>query len=170
VRVAEYRGVKAYGLDRAKLILFDRWLVLTNEDRFAKQIVDRWLDAGAGSLAAESTYEQARSAADPAAAAWGFVNIPVLRNAGAAKELFGGRVGNPATELLFGGLVSVLQHTPYVAASLDFQAEELRVVVSSPFDRGRLLTAVGRAKNASTISERPAKALRPRCDWLTKRC
>jgi hypothetical protein len=135
VKSGEYRSIRAYALDRAKYAVFDRWLVVTNQDELGKQIVDRWLDSTPGSLADDDSFRRAKAAAAGQALAWGYVSTTMVRKSGVAQQLFGGKADNPAAEVLLGGLLSTLQHTTHLTASLTLDANRLILEVSSPLDR-----------------------------------
>jgi hypothetical protein len=59
-KAAEYRGIQAYQLDKGKFATFDGWLVITNNDDLGKNIIDRYLDRTADSLAASQRFQQAK--------------------------------------------------------------------------------------------------------------
>ena len=116
VTTVDYRGIKAYAVDKSKFAVVDDWLVVTNKDELGKQIIDRLLDKPKESLAADAQFAKAHAAVSASTTAWAYVNTAALRDAGLAKELFGGQAENPLIELLVGGILSTLQQTPYVAA------------------------------------------------------
>lgn len=136
VKSGEYRGIKAYEIDKAKLLVHGRWLVITNNNETAKQIVDNLLDKPEVSLASEAQFASARASVSDSASAWAYVNTKVLRDAGAAKELFKGQADNPLGELLVGGILSTLQKTPFVTMALEVSDEALRLSAKAPHDRG----------------------------------
>jgi hypothetical protein len=62
------------------------------------------------------------------------VNTAAIRNAELAKKLFSGQADNPGVELLFGGILTALKETPYVALRIDAGDHQVRLSASSPFD------------------------------------
>jgi hypothetical protein len=135
IKTAEYRGIKAYAADQSKFAVVEDWLVMTNKDELGRQIVDRLLDEPKESLAGDAQFAKAHRAVSDSTTAWGYVNTTALRDAGLAKELFGGKAENPLIEFLAGGILSTLQKTPYVALSLDVNDRQLRLSATAPHDR-----------------------------------
>jgi hypothetical protein len=136
ITTVDYRGIKAYAVEKGKFAVIDDWLVVTNKDELGKQIVDRLLDKPKESLAADAQFAKAHGAVSESTTLWGYVNTSALRDAGLAKEVFGGKAENPLIEFLAGGILSTLQKTPYVAVSLDVSDRQLRLSASAPHDRG----------------------------------
>ena len=135
VKSGEYRGLQAFAVNNAKFVTFDRWLVVSNKDELSKQIVDRWLDSPASSFAKDAQFSAARQKLAAGNTAWAYVNTAALREAGIAKKLYKGQADNALAELLFGGILSSLQHTPYVTMSLRIAQDKLESVVSAAHDR-----------------------------------
>ncbi len=96
IKTADYRGIKAYAVEKSKLAVVDDWLVATNKDELGKQIVDRLLDKPKESLATDAQFAKAHAAVSESTTLWAYVNTAALRDAGLAKELYGGKGGQPA--------------------------------------------------------------------------
>jgi hypothetical protein len=128
--------MKTYAVDASTFAVAADWLVATNKEELARAIVDRVLDAPKESLATDAQFAEAHGASRASATAWGYVNTAVLRDAGLAKKLFGGRADNPLAELIFGGVLSTLQQTPYVTVALEVGERQVRLSASAPYDRG----------------------------------
>jgi hypothetical protein len=135
VKTGEYRGIKAYAVDKSKFAVVADWLIVTNHQELGKKIIDRLLDKPKESLAANAEFAKARGAVRASTTAWAYVNTAALREAGLAKELFGGQADNPAAELIFGGILSTLRETPYVTVGLEVSDQQVRLSASAPFDR-----------------------------------
>lgn len=135
VKSAEYRGITAYRVDQARFATLGPWLVLTNKDELGKWIVDTWLDGNPENLGADAGFRAARASRRGEPAAWSFVRLAALRDAGVGKGLFAGRAENPVAELLLGGLLSTLQKTPHLTAQADLDRQGLRVRLAVPHDR-----------------------------------
>jgi hypothetical protein len=60
------------------------------------------------------------------------VNIEAIREGGIAKVLFAGKTDNPVAELLVGGLLDTLRHTPYMTASLTLDQRHTRLELTTP--------------------------------------
>lgn len=134
IKTEVYRGINAYTVDKLHVAVVADWLVATNNEELGRQVVDRVLDKSGGSLADDPQFTAARRGASPPAL-WAYVNTTTLRDAGLAKKLFEGQADNPVAEILFGGILSTLQKTPYVTAGLDVGERQARLFASAPHDR-----------------------------------
>lgn len=134
VKVVDYRGLKAYSIAEAKFAVLGRWLVFSNKNDLAKWIADSHLDRPAQTLATSEQFSKARSGAPSNALAWGWANTTVIREAGVAKKLYAGRAENFVAELLFGGILSTLQKTPFLTAALTAENQKVTLTVSAPHD------------------------------------
>ena len=132
VRSGEYRGMTAYQIDQARVVTMGRWMVVTNKSDSGKAILDAYLDKPEATLANNADFQDARSNYPAQDAAWGYVNVEALRQGGVAKDIFAGKTDNPVLELLAGGLLDTLQHTPYVTASLALDEHRTRLELASP--------------------------------------
>lgn len=153
IKTAEYRGIRAYELDKAKmarvdrwLIVTERWLIVTENGELGKRILDTLLDGGDKTLAHEPQFVAAQKSANgrgttgkgatgqQAPTAWAFVNLATLRASGEAKDLFKGRTDNPVAELLAGAIAGNLQHAPYATASLTVEQRVARLTLAMPHE------------------------------------
>ncbi|MDA1049682.1 MAG: hypothetical protein O3C40_04270 [Planctomycetota bacterium] len=132
VNSGEYRGITAYQIDQAKIATWGRWLAVTNKPESGKAVLDALLDTPENTLATNAQFQDARSKAAGAATAWGYVNVEAIRKGGIAKDVFSGKTDNPVAELLVGGVLDTLQHTPYVTASLTLDQQHTRLEFASP--------------------------------------
>lgn len=135
IKTNEYRGIKTYSIDKGKFAAAAGWLLITNNDELGKQIIDSILDTPKESLAADAQFAKAHAAPSASTTAWAYVNTAAIRDAGFAKKLFTGQADNPLAELIFGGLLSTLEHTPYVTFGLEVSDRQLRLSASAPYDR-----------------------------------
>ncbi len=134
VKMLDYRGIRVYAADKNKLAVVGEWLVITNNDDLGKQIIDRYLDKAAQTLAADAQFAKAYEAASTTSTAWAYVNATALRDAGVAKKLLGGQAENPLAELFFGGILTALHQTPYVTIGLNGADRHIHVTASAPYD------------------------------------
>lgn len=132
IKQGEYRGVTAYEVDKNKFAIVDDWLLVTNKSETGKLVLDRLIDGSGNSLADSKNFQAASSQRPDETTGWGYVDVQTLREAGVAKKLFTGKTGNPAVELLLGGIVSSLQHTPFATASLQASEAGLGLELSMP--------------------------------------
>jgi hypothetical protein len=133
-QTSDYRGVKMYAVDKGQLAVVADWLVITTKDVLGRLIIDRLLDKSKESLAANSQFATAHGGMSEATTAWAYVDTAALREAGLAKKLFGGQAENPLVELILGGILSTLQHTPYVAVDVNASEGQVQLSACAPFD------------------------------------
>jgi hypothetical protein len=134
ITTSEYRGIKAYAIEKSNFTVVQDWLVVTNNDELGKQIVDRLLDGPKESLAADVHFTKAHGAVSASTTVWVYVNAAAIRDAGLAKALFGGKAENPLIEFLGGGILSTLRQTPYITAGLELSDRQLRLFATAPHD------------------------------------
>lgn len=135
VKSVDYRGIKIYAADKGRFATVKDWLVVTNNEGLCKQVVDRLLDKSQKSFASDAQFSKARASVGASTIGWAYVNTATLRGASKAKKLLGGKAANPGAELLFGGILDSLHHTPYVTAAVASTDQHVRVSISAPFDR-----------------------------------
>ncbi len=134
----QYRDFTAYSLaGNLKMVLLDNWFVLTNKPALGKSIIDQYLDRKPQSLATNPSFMEASNQRNAASkpAAWAFVDIEAIRQAGIAKDLFQERVGNFFGELALGGILANLRHTPFATLALEIEPTQLQLKISSPHAR-----------------------------------
>ncbi|MAG94671.1 MAG: hypothetical protein CMJ48_13130 [Planctomycetaceae bacterium] len=132
IKTGEYRGITAYSLGEAKFATFGSWLVYVSDDELGKLVVDSYLDGSESSLADNERFQQARKLQNGKSTLWAYLDIGALRDGGAVEGLTQEKVDNPGAELLAGGILENLQHTPFVVASMTIAREGLGVSVATP--------------------------------------
>jgi hypothetical protein len=140
----QYRGIKAYKLPQGGFAQLGKWIVIVNQGELGKAIIDRYLEGPNESLSADSRFKDAQSqngnlssASSNSSAsrlAWGYADIPALKEEGVGKELFQEKRSNFFAELLLGGILTTLRETPYAAATLDADSSTVGLKLSTPFD------------------------------------
>lgn len=128
-----YREVNFYRLGEAAYAVHGGWLVVVNKDGLGKAILDRLLDGGGETLAGVERYQQAQEEVGEASA-WAYVDMEGIRAASAKGPLASGRTENPVAELLVGGLIDNLRHTPYATAALTLATDRIAVAFEAPHD------------------------------------
>ncbi|MCA9048584.1 MAG: hypothetical protein KDA89_07635 [Planctomycetaceae bacterium] len=131
-RQGDHRGIPAWDNGKLKFAVKEDLLVITNKSATGTMVLDRLLDEGTATLADNPNFQAARETRPADTSVWAFADLATLREAGAAKKLFAGESENPAAELLFGGILSNLQHTPHAAASLSVTNGGLDLQLSVP--------------------------------------
>jgi hypothetical protein len=136
-RSRDYRGVTVYEANGGGFATVGPWFVAVNKGDLGKGVLDRLLDAGGDSLAGNERFAPARKAAPDDTAGWAWFDIDVIREAQATKgKPFATQTDNPLAELLVGGLLDTLQHTPYLTASLTFETQTLGLSFAMPHEPG----------------------------------
>ncbi len=132
IKSADYRGVTAYEINKAKFAIKGQRMVVTNNGDLGKAILDRLIDQSGESLADNARYQLAVGGRGEDRTAWAFVDIEVLRDSGVAPAVYKDRIDNPVLELLVGGIQSCLTETPFVTATATARTEGLSVRLSMP--------------------------------------
>jgi len=130
----EYRGIKAYQLNKGEVATFDGWSVITNNEDLGKNIIDRYLDRTSDSLATSQRFQQARQQVSPEAVVWSYADVETIRAAGVANDVFGGKAKDPGGELILGGLLANLAKTPFATGELKIDQQHVSLVLKSPHD------------------------------------
>ncbi len=140
LKQGDYRGFTAYAFnDNLKMALLDHWLVITNKSDLGKAIIDHYLDRPQSSLHTSKQFQlavsdmQSPDAEKPAVAA--FIDITAIREAGIARDLYNEKTENPVAELLLGGVLANLRHTPYLTATLSIHQQRLQFQLTTPHHR-----------------------------------
>lgn len=141
---AEYRDVPVYAVSE-DLFFANRGaqLLVTNKKELGREVLDRMLDSpdqDDSSLAFSDVYNEVLSTvprggdSTETLGLWGFVDVEAIRESGAAEELYSGRTDNILAEMLFGGIVANLKHTPFVRFDLGIETSLATLRIHSPHD------------------------------------
>lgn len=137
IEQGEYRGFTAYALSKElKLALMDHWMLITNKSELGKSIIDQYLDRKQDSLHLSAGFSRAikeresQGGGTPLMTA--YVDVATLRAAGVAKPLYNEKTDNPGAEVLLGGVLANLRHTPFAAATLSVDNSGAHLQFSSP--------------------------------------
>lgn len=131
---ADYRGFTAYSLgDKLRMALIDNWFLLTNKPELGKSIIDRYVDGGNDSFRSSDRFALVDQSAEQATLI-GCMDLQMIRDAGVAPKLYGGKTDNAAAEAIFGGLVSNLQHTPSLVATVNVEPSGINLAIVSPHE------------------------------------
>ncbi len=138
VKEADYDRFHAYSIDDVLITQLDGWLLATNKPELAKTIVDRYIalvdknsEIRSDSLAEQEGFQSAAKNSSESAA-WAYLNIAMIRDSGAAQELYSGKSENILAEAIFGGILSNLRETPHATAWLSLDAGDLGLSVTLP--------------------------------------
>lgn len=148
VKKTHYRDLVAHKLGEAALVECGPWLLATNKPELAKVVANGYLDGPSedDSLASSDEFVAARAldggksgaaTAKPAPTAWAFVRLPQLRLLGGASQPWlksSAKSDNPGAELIFGGLIEIIQKAPFATLSIDASADGLKLAIVAPND------------------------------------
>ncbi len=136
----DYRGFLAAQVsDQLKIVRMHDWMVLTNNSELGKAIIDQYLDRDSDSLATTETYAAAQqdiASGDPIhRAIAAFMDIKTLRDAGVAKDVFNEKLDNIAGEIVLGGVLANVRHTPYATGQLHLSHDGVSLKIATPHQR-----------------------------------
>lgn len=142
VKERNYRDAKVYQADKAIVASIEEYLIVTNKPELGRVIVDRFSDGKPRGLVdvpnfqrmSESRILKSDQADGAQEIAWTYLDLKMMRDEGIAKELLSGKAKDFAAELILGGILATLHHTPVVTGSLTLKAQVAEVQFSSPFE------------------------------------
>lgn len=134
LKSVEFRGIKVYTLDKAKLAVVGKWMMVTNNHELGKQIMDAYLDQLQSSLASNQDFVAAKGLVPGDANAWAYLNIASLRATPKFAKVSQGPKDNPLVELLMGGLFTTVTHAPYATLGLNISSDGLVLQAAAPHD------------------------------------
>jgi hypothetical protein len=139
VNQTKYRELTAYKSGENTLVEMGPWLVSASKPGLAKMLVDAYLDGPAPgeSLAESEEFVEARAFGNADQhTGWAFVRLPPLRLLALQQPWMkpNAKSDNPGAELIFGGLMGVVQKAPYATMSIDASADGIKLAVAAPHD------------------------------------
>jgi len=135
IKSADYRGAKVYEVDNVRLGSMDGWIVVTNNPKLGKSIVDAHLDHPADSLAASDWFKKAVAQLDDDVVLRAAVNLAEIRDRGGLKKMLEGTKSNPVGELLVGGIFENLKHSPFIAGQFKLDDSSVSLNFRTPHDK-----------------------------------
>ncbi len=129
----EYRDAVAADFGNNMLIArYQSWFMLSNKSGLVKKVIDNMHDGTSSPLSDQNWFKQAianRSDSD----IWATVDLDAIRKkSGGGGNIFTGRTDNPGVELIFGGMLDALKHSPVATASVNIQ-EDIDFSIAAPF-------------------------------------
>ncbi len=128
----DYRDAVAAQFDEFMVTRYGNWLAVTNKPDLAKAFVDNQIDGVDSPLSNQPWFKDA-SAKRGDSDVWAAFDMQTIRNVADNKEAFIGRTDNPGIELIFGGVLDALKHSPVAFAELDIN-EQIDFSLAAPFD------------------------------------
>lgn len=133
VKTDDHRGIPLHQIGEARLAVCGPWIAVSNKPLPLRLVLNNYL-AKDTSLADDEQFKTARQARPQGAAAWAYLDLRLVREFGVLKTLAGRKSDNPGIELIAGGVVAALPAAPYVAASLELDANGLKLTGTLPSD------------------------------------
>jgi hypothetical protein len=133
IKTDDHRGIPLYQIGEARLAVAGPWVFVSNKPLLLRLTLNNHLAKDA-SLSDDEQFKTAMAAKPQNAAAWGYVDLRLLREFGVLKKALSQKSDNPAIELLAGGIVGGLPTAPYVTASVELEASGIRLTASLPSD------------------------------------
>lgn len=131
VKQDELRGVTIYQIDKVYLAMLDKFLLVSNKSLLVNMVLENYLGSGV-SLGSDEQFQTVRKNRNPAAAAWLYADLRVLRLTGALRGIATKKSNNPPLEFLAGGVLGVLPEASFATASLELDRSDLRLHASLP--------------------------------------
>jgi hypothetical protein len=128
----DYRGIKAYQIDKAIIAMSEGRLMITNKSDLAKEIADSMLDDSKDVLANVDQFQKAQATKIEDSPIWTYVDLRTLRKAGVASELFDKKLANIGAEFLVGGLLSNLEHADFAVIGGYLDDKQISVTATTP--------------------------------------
>jgi hypothetical protein len=141
IEAVEYRGLTVWKANRAAATAIDGTLVVVNKPELGKVIVDRMLDKAPGGLSSNEPFKAAWGLrpefdGEQQRAAWAYVDVAMLREAGVAKGLFREPKNSFGAELILGGVLAILRQTSTATADLSMSRQDVALRLATPIEKG----------------------------------
>lgn len=132
IKKRAYRDAVAAELDNDVVIgRYKSWFAVANKGEYLKEIVDNMHDGAADPLAEQQWFKDA-SAKRKGADLWAAVDLETIRKTVDDKTLFLGETDNPGVELIMGGILDALKHSPVAIGELNID-DHVQFTLSAPF-------------------------------------
>lgn len=137
----DYRGVNAYELRGVVLAQMDTFLMLTNRPEMGRTIVDQYIDRTPQSLATLPNFQKSQQPLASKEPSGGlklvsaYLDLNAVRASGIAKDLFEERIDNVVGEIVLGGVLTNLRHSPFVTVSVNLGETGIALRLASPHEQ-----------------------------------
>ncbi|MCA9162250.1 MAG: hypothetical protein KDA62_04695, partial [Planctomycetales bacterium] len=138
VKSAKHREITMYSTNEAHFAGHGPWLVVANNERLPREVLDRILNDESSKLIESDGFLAARKSVPADAVAWAYLDLATVRSGPDGEKLAAGRAENPLAELIAGGVLDNLTRAPYAAASLEFNTHRARLQFTLPHDAGQV--------------------------------
>ncbi len=133
IKTDDHRGIPLYQIGEARLAVAGNWIIASNKPLLLRLTLNNYLAKDA-SLSDDEQFKKAREARPANAAAWGYVDLRLLRDFGVLKNALAQKSDNPGIELIAGGIVGGLPTAPYATAAIEFDQSGIRLTSALPSD------------------------------------
>jgi hypothetical protein len=133
IKTDDHRDIPLYQIGEGRLAVAGPWIIASNKPLLLRLTLNNFLAKDA-SLSDDEQFKKAIAARPKEAAAWGYVDLRLLRDLGILKRALSQKSDNPAIELIAGGVVGGLPSAPYVTAAAELDATGVRLTATLPSD------------------------------------
>ena len=133
IKTDDHRDIPLYQIGEGRLAVAGRWIIVSNKPLLLRLTLNNFLAKDA-SLSDDEQFRQALAGRPGNAAAWGYVDLRLLRDFGILKQALSQKSDNPAIELIAGGIVGGLPSAPYATAAVELDASGVRLTAVLPSD------------------------------------
>jgi len=131
VKVDELRGVTIHQIGNVYLAVLDKWLLASNKSLLVNMVLENYLGSDV-SLGSDEQFRTVRKNRNPAAAAWLYADLRVLRLTGVLRGIASKKSNNPPLEFLAGGVLGALPDASFATASLELDRSHMRLHATLP--------------------------------------
>ncbi|MEZ6056767.1 MAG: hypothetical protein R3C01_08680 [Planctomycetaceae bacterium] len=131
----QHRNVTFYKTKGGAFATIGATLLLVNQEPIAREVADRLLDGTTSEFAKTPQFRDSRTANHVRPTLWVYGDIKQVRDSGVAPKVYSGKAENPGAELIFGGVLEVLQHADFFTLDFDLQSESVAIGLSLPFEQ-----------------------------------
>lgn len=133
IKTDDHRGIPLYQIGEARLAVAGPWIMVSNKPLLLRLTLNNFLAKDA-SLSDDEQFQKALGSKPQNAAAWGYVDLRLLRDFGVLKKALSQKSDNPGIELIAGGILGGLPSAPYVTAAIELDASGVRLTAALPSD------------------------------------
>ena len=133
IKTDDHRDIPLYQIGEGRLAVAGPWVIASNKPLLLRLTLNNFLAKDA-SLSDDEQFKKALADKPKNAAAWGYVDLRLLRDFGVLKKALSQKSDNPAIELIAGGVVGGLPTAPYVSAAVELDATGVRLTATLPSD------------------------------------
>ena len=131
IKKKDYRDAVAAELDGVLIARYKSWFAVTSKKEYAKRIVDNMHDGATDPLAKQKWFIDAQ-AKRTKSDLWAAVDLETIRENVDDKAAFLGVTDNPGVELVVGGILDALKHSPIAMGEFNLD-DQVKIKLAAPF-------------------------------------